>query len=124
MPVDWKRYPKEWKDISRRIRERDNDCCRSCGVEQGMPHPVTQRTVILTVAHLGTEHSDGRPGDKHDKMDVRDENLASLCQRCHLRFDVDEHVINARRTRTRKRIERALNSGQAVLWGGFGYEQA
>lgn len=48
--------------------------------------------IVLTVAHLGTPHADGSPGDKHDKMDVRDENLAALCQRCHLFFDMADHV--------------------------------
>lgn len=64
------------------------------------------------MAHLGTPHADGRPGDKHDKMDVRDENLAALCQRCHLNYDRDEHRVNAARTRRRKRIE----AGQMELW--------
>lgn len=60
--------------------------------------------VVLTVAHLGTPHSDGTPGDKHDKMDVRDENLAALCQACHLRYDIKEHTANAAKTRRRKRV--------------------
>lgn len=54
--------------------------------------------VVLTIAHLGTPHADGRPGDKHDKLDCRDENLLALCQRCHLREDMHDHVRNAART--------------------------
>lgn len=61
--------------------------------------------IVLTVAHLGTPHADGTPGDKHDKMDCRDENLAALCQRCHLNYDRDEHAANAAATRRRKRVE-------------------
>lgn len=61
--------------------------------------------IVLTVAHLGTDRPDGAPGDKHDKMDCRDENLAALCQKCHLNYDRDEHVLNAAKTRRRKRIE-------------------
>lgn len=49
---------------------------------------------------------DGTPGDKHNKMDVRPENLAALCQRCHLNFDRDEHTLNAARTRYRRKLER------------------
>jgi len=65
----------------------------------------------LTVAHLGAPRPDGTPGDKHDKTDVRDENLAALCQRCHLNFDRDEHKQNAARTRRKKIIA----SGQLEL---------
>jgi hypothetical protein len=61
--------------------------------------------VILTTAHLGKPHPDGRPGDKHDKMDVRDENLAHLCQRCHLLYDLEDHMRNAAVTRRRKKKE-------------------
>ena len=60
----------------------------------------------LTVAHLGTPHADGRPGDKHDKHDCRPENLAALCQRCHLAFDLADHVRHGRATRQRHRLQR------------------
>jgi hypothetical protein len=68
--------------------------------------------IVLTTAHLGMPHPDGRPGDKHDKMDCRDDNLAMLCQRCHLNYDRDEHCQNAAATRRAKRIA----AGQGVLW--------
>lgn len=67
--------------------------------------------IILTTAHLGTAHPDGTPGDKHDKMDCRLENLAYLCQRCHLNFDRDEHKANAAQTRRAK----VLKAGQMEL---------
>jgi hypothetical protein len=73
--------------------------------------------VILTVAHLGTPHPDGRPGDKHDKMDVRPENLAALCQACHLNFDRDEHKENSKKTRLRKRQQKIAATGQRALFG-------
>ena len=66
------------------------------------------------MAHLGTPHADGRPGDKHDKMDVRDENLAALCQRCHLNYDRDEHVHNAAVTRRQRKVQ----GGQLELFAG------
>jgi hypothetical protein len=126
MPVDWKRYPPNWKsEVVPRIRARSGDKCEWCGAPN---HKIVRRTVagypevlegmaaevalmdgdkltyiVLTTAHLGTPHPDGRPGDKHDKMDVRDENLAHLCQRCHLLYDLKDHVANARRTRNRQR---------------------
>jgi hypothetical protein len=157
MPVDYKRYPKDWKEISKRIRfERAGNKCEWCGVGNGNwvlrdgekvrewndgvlidghiyvanvdedGHDISETEcfrandahptrIILTVAHLGTAHADGTPGDKHDKMDVRDENLAALCQKCHLNYDRDEHMVNAAKTRARKRQAAIVASGQLGL---------
>ncbi len=104
MPVDLGRYPANWKEISQRVRERGSRRCEFCGAAHGAPHPETGSTVILTTAHLGVAHPDGTPGNKHDKMDVRDENLAALCQRCHLRYDRAEHAANAAYTRWLKQV--------------------
>lgn len=68
--------------------------------------------IVCTTAHLGTTKTDGTPGDKHDKSDCRLENLASLCQRCHLNYDRDEHKQNAAKTRRRK----ILDAGQLELF--------
>lgn len=103
MPMDLSRYPANWRDISLRIREREGWRCKWCYAINGEPHPQTGSIVVLTVAHLGAPLPDGTPGNKHDKMDVREENLAALCQRCHLNYDRDEHMLNAARTRDRKR---------------------
>lgn len=102
MPVDMKRYPSDWKAISLRIRQREGWRCKHCGAENGKPNPRTGSIVILTVAHLGTPHPDGTAGAKHDKHDVRDENLAALCQACHLAYDLADHIANAKRTRLTK----------------------
>ncbi len=112
MPMQIKLYPKDWHEISRRIRfERAQNKCEWCWAENYQPHPETGSTVVLTVAHLGTRKPDGAVGDKHDKHDVRDENLAALCQRCHLRFDSKDHARHAAHTRRMKRI----NAGERVL---------
>lgn len=114
--MDYKRYPANWKEISLSIRrDRANWRCEWCGAEQGQPHPLTGSRVILTVAHLGSPWPDGRPGNKHDKMDVRPENLAALCQRCHLNYDRDDHIVHAKENRRLKRLEQIARSGQLVL---------
>lgn len=126
MPMDRKRYPANWEVISRRVRfERAGNKCEWCGVENGAvgardvdgkwwhereidqmksdvgyalfagEYPKIIR-IVLTVAHLGTPHANGTPGDKHDKMDVREENLAALCQKCHLNYDREDHVQHRR----------------------------
>ena len=98
MPIDLKHYPKAWRRISLLIRERRaGGRCEWCGAVNGCPHPSTGSRVVLTVAHLGEPFALG--GDKHDKHDIRAENLAALCQRCHLNYDRADHVAKARKTR-------------------------
>lgn len=37
MPIkDKSLYPKEWKEIRQRILERDNHCCKTCKVQNGI----------------------------------------------------------------------------------------
>jgi 5-methylcytosine-specific restriction endonuclease McrA len=89
MPMRRELYPRGWKAISLRIRERDGWRCKFCGAENGKPHPVTGSIVVLTVAHLSDP----------DPMNCADDNLAALCQRCHLAHDREHHKRNAARTR-------------------------
>lgn len=75
---------------------------KHCGVKEGIrcfPNTGQRRWVyiVLTISHLN-----------HDPTDNRDDNLAALCQWCHLKHDVRFHHANARRTR-------AAASGQAWL---------
>ena len=91
------RYPKDWKAISQRIREREGNCCKWCGAPNGEIvtrdadgrwHRHTCGTlcvgdgegcgvqIVLTVAHLD-----------HTPENCADDNLAALCQWCHNRYD-------------------------------------
>lgn len=138
MPMKRERYPADWEAISLSIRAREGNCCKWCGVPNGETGARDRNgewhsessienmnsteglrlfgefpklvKIILTVAHLGAPLSDGQPGDKHNKMDCRPENLAALCQRCHLNYDRDEHVLNAAITRRRLKIEAGQSS--------------
>jgi len=97
------RYPKDWREISHRIRfERAQgrcECVGECGIdhgercmaEHGKPNPMTGSNVVLTTAHLD-----------HVPENCADDNLKAMCQRCHLRMDRDHHAMNARATRHRK----------------------
>lgn len=116
MPVDYRLYPANWKEISFAIRfVRAKHRCEWCGAVNGEPHPVTGSRVVLTVAHLGVPKPDGTPGDKTDLMDCRPENLAALCQRCHLTFDRPDILA----TRAKRRADRSQfareRSGQLPL---------
>lgn len=84
-------YPKDWKKIVERIKKRAGNRCEFCGAENGKPNPATGSIVVLTTAHLN-----------HDPRDCSDENLKSLCQKCHLTYDAKHHAKNARATRDRR----------------------
>lgn len=114
-PENRDRYPKDWPEISRRIRfERAMGRCecrgecgtdhaaelrqrtghdwgdgpewRRCGAYNHSPHPVTKSTVVLTVAHLD-----------HTPENCEDENLVAMCQRCHNRYDAPSRAFRRRR---------------------------
>ena len=85
-------YPKDWKQISLRIRtERAGNRCEWCKAENGKPHPITGSKVVLTCAHLD-----------HDPTNCDDANLAALCQKCHLGYDAEHHKRTRERTRREK----------------------
>lgn len=116
-------YPKNWREISRRIRfERAGGKCERCAA----PHNKWRRSdsdyfydsledaalgavnihedeakltrIVLTTAHLN-----------HDPTDNREENLAALCQRCHLAHDQHHHLQS-------RRLNRERRSGQGRLF--------
>ena len=120
MPIkDKSKYPANWKEISLRIRHvRANNKCEFCGVQnltlgwrcaqggfhaQGSPLCEGKKLIkiVLTVAHLD-----------HDTTNNQDDNLRALCQRCHLRHDLELHKANAAETRAKKKI----NSQQKQLF--------
>lgn len=77
MPIDRRRYPPDWKQISHRIRfERANGFCERCGAEHGKPHPVTGKIVKLQTAHLNRMPEQ-----------TTDEDLMAMCARCHFAYD-------------------------------------
>jgi 5-methylcytosine-specific restriction endonuclease McrA len=82
MPIDYTRYPPNWKEIRARILERARNCCEGCGIEN---YAINARgaKVVLTIAHL-----DHDP----ENWDVTDERLKALCQACHLGYDRTRHV--------------------------------
>lgn len=113
------RYPRDWREISHRIRfvraNRRCECRGECGTDHhaehpagelpesrcpavhGLAHPVTGSRVVLTVAHL-----DHTPEHCHAA------NLRAMCQRCHLNHDRHLHAANARQTRRELRAHREL----------------
>lgn len=109
MPVDYSRYPPDWKERRARILERAGNRCEHCGARAGEDSRIVYRdgeaevvptpdvSGILEYAsravgkvyeiRLGIAHLD------HDEAnwDVRDDRLAALCMKCHFAYDADEH---------------------------------
>ncbi|MCY4464807.1 MAG: hypothetical protein OXE46_04650 [Chloroflexi bacterium] len=98
------RYPADWKAISLRIRQQAGWRCQWCDAEHGEPHPQTGSIVILTVAHLN-----------HMPEDNRRDNLAALCQRCHLTYDMRIHIMRRKQNAARQERERLIAAGQLPL---------
>lgn len=116
-------YPRDWKAISHRIRfERAGGKCERCGA----PHLAWRREdspnqffetledaalaavniheddVAITRIVLTTAHLD------HDPTNNNEDNLAALCQRCHLAHDLPHHLISRRVNRERKTGQQRL----------------
>lgn len=101
LPENRARYPKDWKEIRKRILERARHCCEGvpghpCGVAN---YAVVERwtnqrgdrkkvKIILTIAHLDHTPENSNP-----------ENLRALCQRCHNRYDAKHRAANRKRRR-------------------------
>lgn len=88
MPIDYKRYPPDWKQRRARILARAGNCCERCGVANYSNRAGVK--IVLTIAHL--DHDETNWG-------VSDERLQALCQRCHIRYDAPE---KARRLKQKK----------------------
>lgn len=95
-PENRDRYPKNWRQISLRIKERAGwrcECSGECGLhgEHGCSRyhgEVMQgrtRPVVLTVAHLD-----------HQPENCQEDNLKALCEGCHNRYDLPTRIANRR----------------------------
>ncbi|MER5641882.1 hypothetical protein ABT095_33715 [Kitasatospora sp. NPDC002227] len=99
-PENRARYPADWPEISRAIKERGGwqcECLGECGRgthpgrcpnRHNQPAYGTGSTVVLTTAHLN-----------HTPEDCRPENLRAMCQGCHLHYDREHHKETAAATR-------------------------
>jgi hypothetical protein len=105
-PENRARYPKDWKQIVAKIRERSGNACEGspaypdCRIANGEKHPVTGSRVVLTVGHLN-----------HIPEDCAESNLMHWCQRCHLTYDAKHHARNAAETNRAKKAVGDLFDG-------------
>lgn len=107
------KYPKDWAAISARIRARAGNCCEECGVSNGQLGgrlPDGQWAPALPTGENGLQLTWPQPGEHawceggyklrivrivlttahldHEPSNCTDENLKSLCQCCHNRYDM------------------------------------
>lgn len=111
MPCDYKKYPKNWKWLSKQIVARGHGRCELCHVKNhldywrspegeawGYEMPGYKKVkIILTVHHIN-----------YDVTDNSERNLILLCQRCHLRLDLPFKMAN----RKKKKAEEPAEVGQ------------
>ena len=115
MPINYANYPANWEAIRQSILDRDDHRCKFCCVanyaygwrdragifhhwpaekpESGWIAADRLLRIVLTIAHLD-----------HDITNNTPDNLAALCQRCHLQHDQAHHTANAAATRRNKHL--------------------
>ena len=77
MPVDWSKYPNNWKKIAAQLKKSVGYKCEDCKKNCYKPgEKVHNHKRVLTVAHIN-----------HDTKDSSPENLIALCSVCHLQYD-------------------------------------
>lgn len=133
MPIDYKKYPPNWKsEIRPSILKRANNRCEICGVENkrfilrgtrgGVPAWQDEDTCEIfewpSGKSLGTDYiGEVWEGSKsqscqivltiahldHDISNNDPSNLKAMCQKCHLDYDKKHHAKNARQTRNNKK---------------------
>jgi 5-methylcytosine-specific restriction endonuclease McrA len=105
MPCNYKEYPDNWKWLSAQIIKDAGNKCELCYAPNGvtvnrskssqypweMAHQDggKETVIVLTVHHIDS-----------NKQNSKKQNLIALCQRCHLRLDLQKHMKNRKLKRT------------------------
>jgi len=103
-------YPPDWYEFSMDIRngrakgqcECEGECglhdgrdlffpkAKRCEERNGMAAKWAQGVIVLTVAHLNRKDGPCRCSP----LCADPSHVKAMCQRCHLRYDVERHVAN------------------------------
>ena len=137
MPIDYSKYPANWKtEIRPAILSRANDCCEFCGVpnysiiirDKGKNTYRficnEEHDMISSKVKFGGYTYSGAlkklgftkiiltiahlDHDKENhKIDL--ERLKALCQKCHLQYDMKKHIENRKKNKTNSDNQIKLN---------------
>lgn len=144
MPIDYSKYPPDWRAISLRIRERAGNKCEACGAPNGVyivrSTEDPERWAMDDPSTGGCLTMDGElykwseaPEEfaaqtkmvkvvltvahlDHNPANNDETNLRAWCQLHHLRYDAQHHATNARVTNSKKRVQAAKERGQSVMF--------
>lgn len=130
MPIDYKKYPPNWKtEIRPEILVRANNCCEECGIknysvkfidQDGTTFIVNDKCETYKKARNIAEQGEIADGQKYtvvvltiahldnDTSNSDYSNLKALCQRCHNRLDVKYRKGNRNKTITKKKKLQSL----------------
>ena len=109
MPINYEKYPENWKWLSKQIISDAGNRCELCYAPNGefiirdpdncYPWQLAENVgysgnypkltkIVLTVHHINGILND-----------VRKQNLIALCQKCHLRLDLCKHMDNRKKSK-------------------------
>lgn len=112
MPMDKKRYPKNWREIALGVKEAAGWKCEECGKQcrkPGEPFDTHKRT--LTVHHKD-----------HVPENCDPSNLIALCAPCHLRADAKHHAETRRSHRNAETGKSGTDTNKDTETGHSGHE--
>ena len=126
MPIDYKKYPLNWKtEIRPGILKRAKNCCENCGLKnytygfRDLSGKFYSTNYVLNrfemtgldffddvLSHLIEKDGRAKPIKivltiahlDHNITDNSLDNLKALCQKCHLSYDAEHHRKNAMQT--------------------------
>jgi hypothetical protein len=132
-------YPKNWRQTSLSVRTAANWRCEQCDRPCRRPGEDWITFAIETLSAFPAWYAESyeevtddetgecgiveKPGRFTLTVSHRDRNpsngdranLWALCAPCHLRYDIQQHVTNASKTRSRKRDDRDRAIGQLSI---------
>lgn len=137
MPIDYKKYPKNWKtEIRPDILKRANNCCEFCkskngelyirGVYDGcecyqdMDGNIYASTDGMKIGsdYVGEVCVSNKDTSvvicltiahlDHDIQNNDYSNLKALCQKCHLNYDMKHHIVNRKESAQKRKKQYTL----------------
>jgi hypothetical protein len=119
MPMTRAEYSDNWEWLSKQVRKRNYGRCELCFAPNGVPvyRPKSKRVGEWEYPWLDLSGSMSEPSDSlretkiiltvhhidGNKKNNSEQNLISLCQRCHLRLDIEKHMRNRAMSRKKEK---------------------